>query len=157
MMRLRRFLRFGCRDTCVSFLREFFNFVGIHSVDEEKQKVANDAFAEVLAGILSEPGKTTRKLKVQLGYRLSQRLQLQGSRGDVAIVAKHVGISHSFARRIVLCSLNGSEAELFERKKATTTFGESSWPQKLMDFATRADNGRSVPGENCLKTPSALY
>ena len=102
---------------------------GVLLVDQTKQEAANAAFLEVLAEILDDAGKSARKLKVQLAFRLCRRLGILGEHGDVALITKAVGISHSFATRIVHCALNNDarEDDLFERKRASTSFESSGW------------------------------
>ena len=129
---------------CSDSLRYF----GLALVDVEKQRRAGDALPEVLSGILDEPGKSSRILKIQLAFRLSKHLELTGGHGDIQIVANIVGISGSFAKRILLHSLNGgAESDLFERKKPFSAFENTEWPERLNDFAFRPDNARSVPGK----------
>ena len=117
-------------------------------MDEEKQQRARLAFAEVLGEILHESGKSSRKLKVQLAFRICKRIGFGSSRGDVFVISKVVGISFSFAKRIVNCALNGGcEEDLFVRQRPKTAFANTEWPQKLKDFAFQPENARSVPGE----------
>ena len=131
----------------LSYLYFCSDLFGVIIVDEEKQVQAHSAFLEVLKEILHDAGKTSRKMKVQLAYRICKRVGLGSSRGDVFIVAKAVGISFSFAKRIVHCVLDGGrEEDLFERRRPKTAFNNSEWAQKLKDFAFQPENARSVPG-----------
>ena len=121
---------------------------GVVIVDEDKHAKARLAFPEVLTGILGESGKSSRKLKVQLAFRICREVGHGSSRGDVVIVSKVVGISFPFAKKIVLCALNGGcEEDLFERRRPRTSFANTEWAKKFKDFALSPENARSVPGK----------
>ena len=102
---------------------------------------------EILTGILKEPGRPTRKLKVMLGFRLCKQLGLNGSHGDFMLVSRTLGIGRSFAKRIVLCSIDGKEEDLFVRKPSSRCFLNTEWHHKLDEFAFRPENARSIPGK----------
>ena len=104
------------------------------------------AFLECLSEIFAEPGKSTRKLKVQLGFRLCKKLGLNGSRGDIKIVACTIGVGRAFAKRIVLCSVNGQEEDLFVKPTSSRSFLNSEWHPRFDEFAFRPEHARSVPG-----------
>ena len=120
---------------------------GVVLVDEEKHERVRLAFADVLAGIIGESGKSSRKLKVQLAFRICKSVGLGSSRGDVAVLSNVVGISFNFTKRIVHSALNGgSEEDLFEKRRPKTAFANTEWVKKLRDFAFQPENARSVPG-----------
>ena len=117
-------------------------------MDEDRQAEANKAFLEILAGILNDPGPPSRKLKVQLGFRLCKQLGVNGSRGDILIlIARTLQIVTKFATRIVRCSIDGKEEDLFVRKSSSTSFLNTKWAESLNDFAFQPDVSRSVPGK----------
>ena len=64
----------------------------------------------------------------------------------MVIVANTVGISQTFAKRILLTSLHGVEEDLFNRKRASDAFDSTEWPKRFQDFTFRPENARSVPG-----------
>ena len=77
---------------------------------------------------------------------LCKALELKGSRGDAAILAKTVGISFGFANRILHAFLDGSEDALMRRRKRATAFESTEWGAKFKEFVFQPENARPVPG-----------
>jgi hypothetical protein len=76
---------------------------------------------------------------------LARQLQLDGSRGDVALLSTTIGATFKFSKKILTAVLNNEVEDLLMRKVSRVG---TDWPSRLQEFVLRPENARSVPGEN---------
>ena len=127
--------------------RTFFAYAGIHQTDATLEKRVDDAFMEALSTTLHLPGDSSRTMVIRLGLELCKGLSLEGKRGDVSILARKLGISHNFAKKILMASLHGTEEALWKRKKRSSAFESTEWAAKFKEFVFKAEHARPVPGD----------
>ena len=90
--------------------------------DAAFEERADKVFTEVLGTILHAPGKCSRSFVIDLTLGFIKGLALRGGRGDIALIAKKIGISNGFASRILHAHLDGTEASLKEKRRRSTAF-----------------------------------
>ena len=119
---------------------------GVYLAGAAASTKIDDAFNDVLSKMLHEPGEASRNFTIRLAVEFCKKLELKGSRGDISLVAKKVGISHQFSAKILHSSLNGTEKDLFAKKRKSSSFHETDWPAKLNEFVFQPEFARAVPG-----------
>ena len=120
--------------------------VGVLISDVSRQMEAKDTFQDILSSFFKTSKETTRVLKAKMGVELVKRLHLDGSYGNIGLIASTMAISRNFAARIISATLNDNLNTLILRKSPRIAFHNSGWPEKLRDYAMRPENSRAVPG-----------
>ena len=96
--------------------------------------------------MLNEPGDAQRRITIRLALGFCRKLGLKGSRGDIEILARKIGIGRNFAAKILHASLDGTENELFSKKRKSSSFHGTDWPAKYKEFVFRPEYAHPVPG-----------
>jgi hypothetical protein len=120
--------------------------VGITIVEKNKQQQATILFQSILQKQLFVHNEQTRLFKAKLGVELVKQLELQGTRGDVALLAKTISSSNDSAKRIIHAVLEDDVKNLFKFKARTAGIKGTEWLEKFHSFAFQPENARSMPG-----------
>ena len=126
------------------------NLHGLHRVDASEAARIDDAFMETVSQVLDESGDTGRHLTIKISLGICKLLELKGSRGDAALLANKMKISHKFATKIIHAFKTGEEAQLLQRRRKANAFQETEWPTQFQSFVFRPENARPVPGNTYL-------